>query len=176
MDSTPSQTSASNAVVTEMHKEGQQATSSPTSLRVTREARASPQLNSGNDALSITTSEVDPGISAPSTDPHVLTDKTRSASDGLEIISLHLKQEQDLDSLEDDPITMVDDSEEDEEEDKNIEIHSTTNDETKDIQLPHLHLQGPFSCKNSKIKFFFSSLKSIHWKLRRQKLKLKSLD
>ncbi|GKE28115.1 hypothetical protein Tco_1443499, partial [Tanacetum coccineum] len=39
----------------------------------------------------------------------------------------------DLDSLEDDPIIVVDDSEEDEKEDKNEEIHSTTNDETEDI-------------------------------------------
>ncbi|GKG21944.1 hypothetical protein Tco_0384539, partial [Tanacetum coccineum] len=38
----------------------------------------------------------------------------------------------DLDSQEDDPITVVDDSKEDE-EDKNAKIHSTTNDETEDI-------------------------------------------
>ncbi|GKG19744.1 hypothetical protein Tco_0376843, partial [Tanacetum coccineum] len=37
----------------------------------------------------------------------------------------------DLDSLNDDPIIMVNDSKEDEEEDKNEEIHSTINDETK---------------------------------------------
>ncbi|GJZ76046.1 hypothetical protein Tco_0640511 [Tanacetum coccineum] len=67
MDSNPSQTSASTPVVAEMHKEDQQATGGPTSLGVTSEARANPQLSSG------------PG-------PHVLADKTKSVSEGLETV------------------------------------------------------------------------------------------
>ncbi|GJV35280.1 hypothetical protein Tco_1407757 [Tanacetum coccineum] len=46
MDSNPSQTSASTPVVAEMHKEDLQATGGPTSLGVTSEARANPQLSS----------------------------------------------------------------------------------------------------------------------------------
>ncbi|GJX54724.1 hypothetical protein Tco_0283093 [Tanacetum coccineum] len=97
-------------VVVEMHKEDLQATGGPTSLGVTSEVRANPQLSSGmsafnlnepiystsfiihsgsaskNDASAISIAGVDPGISAPSTDPHVLAGKTKSVSDGLEIV------------------------------------------------------------------------------------------
>ncbi|GKE42902.1 hypothetical protein Tco_1470186, partial [Tanacetum coccineum] len=41
---------------------------------------------SGYDASAVSTAETDLGISAPSTDPHVLADKTKSISDGLEIV------------------------------------------------------------------------------------------
>ncbi|GKB48937.1 hypothetical protein Tco_0899690 [Tanacetum coccineum] len=188
MDSNPSHTLASTPVVVEMHKEDLQATGGPTSLGVTSKVRVNPQLSSGmsefnlnepiystsfiihfefasrNDASTISTAGVYLGISAPSTDPHVLIDKTKSVSDWLEtvlttsdtgtsnaaktseeikfgaikiedltklvpIVKVDFK---DLDSPEDDPITVVDDSEEDK-EDKNAEIHSTTNDETEDI-------------------------------------------
>ncbi|GJR20709.1 hypothetical protein Tco_0969236 [Tanacetum coccineum] len=124
MDSNPSQPPVSTPVDTGMHKEDQQATGGPTSLGVTSEARANPQLSSG-------------------TDPHVLADKTKSISDGLEIVlttpeigtsnAAKTIDFKDLDFPEDDPIIVVDDSEEDEEEDKNEEIHSITNDETEDI-------------------------------------------
>nr|GEU82782.1 hypothetical protein [Tanacetum cinerariifolium] len=127
-----------------MHKEDQQAAGGLTSLGVTCEEGAHPQLSSG-------------------TDSNVLADKTKSVSDELEtvlttpeIINVTQPSEEikfgeikledlvilvpnvnadfkDMDSPEDDPIIMVDDSEEDEEEDKNDEIHSTINDETKDI-------------------------------------------
>nr|GEX27009.1 hypothetical protein [Tanacetum cinerariifolium] len=46
MESNPSQHSASTLVDTEMHKEDQQATGGPTSLGVTSEERANPQLSS----------------------------------------------------------------------------------------------------------------------------------
>nr|GEU36880.1 hypothetical protein [Tanacetum cinerariifolium] len=86
----PSQTSASTPVVAEMHKEDLQATGGPTSLGVTGEARANPQLSSGmsafnlnepiystsfiihsesasgNDASAISTAEADLRIFAPS--------------------------------------------------------------------------------------------------------------
>ncbi|GKF24667.1 hypothetical protein Tco_0076989, partial [Tanacetum coccineum] len=89
MDSNPSQTSAFTPVVAERHKEDQQAAGGPTSLGVTSEEGAHPQLNSGmsaftyiepvflasyifhfdfasgNDASADFTTEVDPKISAP---------------------------------------------------------------------------------------------------------------
>ncbi|GKC38388.1 hypothetical protein Tco_1050772, partial [Tanacetum coccineum] len=110
MDSNPSQPPFSTPVDTEMHKEDQQATGGPTSLGVTSEARANPQLSSGmsafnlnepiysasfiihsestsgNDASAVSTAEADPGKSAPSTDPHVLADQTKYVSEGLKTI------------------------------------------------------------------------------------------
>ncbi|GJZ05555.1 hypothetical protein Tco_0539348 [Tanacetum coccineum] len=53
IDSNPSQTSASTLVVVKMHKEDQQATGGPTSLGVTSEARANPQLSSGMSAFNL---------------------------------------------------------------------------------------------------------------------------
>ncbi|GJU08350.1 hypothetical protein Tco_1124780 [Tanacetum coccineum] len=199
-----------------MHKEDQQVTGGPTSLGVTSEARANPQLSSGmsafnlnepiysasfiihsestsgDDALVVSTAKADPGKSAPSdfvpqqqgmnegtkntsydqlfasTDPHVLADKTQSVSEGLETVltqptigkgassiarqveedksSRTIKLEdleklmssvqpsfKDLDSTEDDPIIVVDDSDENEEAD---EVHATANVETEDTSVP----------------------------------------
>ncbi|GKE62328.1 hypothetical protein Tco_1512695 [Tanacetum coccineum] len=106
MDSNSSQPPVFTPVDPGMHKEDQQATGGPTSLRVTSEARANPQLSSGNDASAVSTAEVNPGNSAPSdfvpqqqgikkelkntsydhlfagTDPHVLVDQTKSISEG----------------------------------------------------------------------------------------------
>ncbi|GJX66203.1 retrovirus-related pol polyprotein from transposon TNT 1-94 [Tanacetum coccineum] len=88
MDKNPSQPSASTHVVAEMHKEAQQATSDPTSLGVTGEVKADPQLSSvvsvsstehvfststiihsksasGHDALADFIIEADLGKSAP---------------------------------------------------------------------------------------------------------------
>ncbi|GJY16269.1 hypothetical protein Tco_0386691 [Tanacetum coccineum] len=90
MDSNPSQPLVSTPVDIGMHKEDQQTTGGPTSLRVTSEARANPQLSSGmstfnlnepiysasfiiysesasgNDASTASTTEADPENSAPS--------------------------------------------------------------------------------------------------------------
>ncbi|GKE38147.1 hypothetical protein Tco_1461552, partial [Tanacetum coccineum] len=71
MDSNPSQPIVSTPVDTGMHKEDQQVTSGPTSLGVTSEARANPQLSSAsfiihfesaseNDASAASTAEADP--------------------------------------------------------------------------------------------------------------------
>ncbi|GJV34384.1 hypothetical protein Tco_1394784 [Tanacetum coccineum] len=160
MDSNPSQTSASIPVVAEMHKEDQQATSGPTSLGVTSEARANPQLSSGmsafnlnepiysasfiiysesasgDDASTVSTAEVDPGISAPSTDPHVLADKTQSVSEGLETVLTQPITRKWASSIarqvkEDEASRTIND--EDEEADK---VHATTNVETEDTSVP----------------------------------------
>ncbi|GJX84764.1 hypothetical protein Tco_0335538 [Tanacetum coccineum] len=90
MDSNLSQLLVSTPMDTGMHKEDQQATGGPTSLGVTSEVRANPQLSSGmltfnlkeriysasfiihsesasgNDALAASTAEADLGNSAPS--------------------------------------------------------------------------------------------------------------
>ncbi|GJU45796.1 hypothetical protein Tco_1203062 [Tanacetum coccineum] len=110
MDSNLIQTSASIPMVAKMHKENQQAIGGPTSLGVTSEERDDPQISSGisafnlndpifsssfishsesasgNDASIVSTAKVNPGKYAPSTDPHVLADKTQSISEGLETI------------------------------------------------------------------------------------------
>ncbi|GKE11860.1 hypothetical protein Tco_1415411 [Tanacetum coccineum] len=110
MDSNPSQPPVSTPVDTGMHKEDQQATGGPTSLGVTSEAIANPQLSSGmsifnlnepiysasfiihsesasgNDASAASTTEDDPEKFAPSTDPHVLADQIKSISEGLETV------------------------------------------------------------------------------------------
>ncbi|GJS60436.1 hypothetical protein Tco_0655220 [Tanacetum coccineum] len=90
MDSNPSQPPVSTTMDPGMHKEDQQATGGPTSLGVTSEARANPQLSSsmsafnlnepiysasfiihsesasGNDASAVSTAKVDPRNYAPS--------------------------------------------------------------------------------------------------------------
>ncbi|GKD13357.1 hypothetical protein Tco_1197764 [Tanacetum coccineum] len=188
MDSNPSQPPVSTPVDTRMHKEDQQATGGPTSLGVTSEARANPQLSSsmlafklnkpiysasfiihfesasGCDASKDSTAKADLGLSAPSdfvpqqqgmnegtkntlydhlsagTDPYVLVDKTKSISEGLEIVLTQPIIEQgassiarqpsfkDLDSPEDDLVIVVDDTDEDEED----EVHATISSETED--------------------------------------------
>nr|GEV60538.1 hypothetical protein [Tanacetum cinerariifolium] len=119
-DSNPSHPLVSTPIDTGMHKYDQQAADGPTSLGVTSEEGAHPQLSSGYDALADSTAEVDPGTSAPNdylpsqqgkdkgtknyslnyifagTDPNVLADKTKPVSDRLELSLLHLKQEQEM--------------------------------------------------------------------------------
>nr|GEZ35548.1 hypothetical protein [Tanacetum cinerariifolium]GEZ35901.1 hypothetical protein [Tanacetum cinerariifolium] len=122
---------------------------------------------SRNDASAAFTAEADLGNSAPSTDPHVLADQTKSVSEGLETViaqprtgkrvssvARQIEEEEasstiklkdlakivlnvqpsfkDLDSPKDDPVIVVDDSDEDEED----EVHATTNVETEDTSVP----------------------------------------
>ncbi|GJW23043.1 hypothetical protein Tco_0033665 [Tanacetum coccineum] len=123
MDLNPSQPLVSTLVDTGLHKEDQQATGGPTSLGVTSEARANPQLSSGSNLS-------------------VLVDKTTFARDGLKTahadsganeesraddISLKVKLEDLLDMLKDtrsafftpdsppdEPIIILDESKEEE--------------------------------------------------------------
>ncbi|GKE75658.1 hypothetical protein Tco_1537699 [Tanacetum coccineum] len=86
-------TKASTLVVAEMHKEDQQANGGPTSLGVTSEARANPQLSVEEDEASRTIKLED-----------------------LEKLVLSIQPSfKDPDSPKDDPIIVVDDSDEDEE-------------------------------------------------------------
>nr|GEV74959.1 hypothetical protein [Tanacetum cinerariifolium] len=131
MDSNPSQPLVFTPVNTGMHKEDQQTTGGLTSLGVTSKERGNPQLSSGmsafnlnkpiyltsfiihsespleNDALALSIIEAHPGNFAPSD---------------------FVPQQVDLDSPEDEPIIVFDDTDEDKED----EIHAATNDETKD--------------------------------------------
>ncbi|GJS70388.1 hypothetical protein Tco_0703229 [Tanacetum coccineum] len=97
MDSNPSQPPVSTTMDPGMHKEDQQATGGPTSLGVTGETRANPQLSSasfiihsesasGNDASAVSIAEADLGTFAPSTDLHVLSEQTKSISEGLDTV------------------------------------------------------------------------------------------
>ncbi|GJX93530.1 hypothetical protein Tco_0348116 [Tanacetum coccineum] len=148
-------------VDTRMLKEDQQATGGPTSLGVTSEAIANPQLSScmstfnlnkpiysaafiihsesasGNDALAASTVEADPRNSAPSTDPLVLTDQTKYVSEGLETILTQpitgkgASSVANLDSPEDDHVIVVNDSDEDEDD----EVHATKNSQKYKLEL-----------------------------------------
>ncbi|GJZ82529.1 hypothetical protein Tco_0647702 [Tanacetum coccineum] len=77
-DLNPSQLPSSTLVAVGMHKEAQQATSGPTSLGVTSEEGAHPQLSSGH--------EVDLGKSDPYDSVSKQQEKTKSASERLEIV------------------------------------------------------------------------------------------
>ncbi|GJV38699.1 hypothetical protein Tco_1411176 [Tanacetum coccineum] len=167
MDSNLSQPLVSTPVDTGMHKEDRQATGGTTSLGVTSEQE--PTLNSIVGMNKGTKNTSYDHLSA-GTDPHVLIDKTKSVSEGLETILTQLTTQKrpssiarqveeeeasstikledlaklishvqpsfkDLDSLEDDHVIVVDDSDEDEETEKD-KVHPTPNAETKDTSVP----------------------------------------
>ncbi|GJU94579.1 hypothetical protein Tco_1319335 [Tanacetum coccineum] len=125
MDSNPSQPLVSTLVDTGIHKEDQQATGGPTSLGVTGEARANPQLNR-NDASAVSTAEANLGKSAPrasSIARHVEEEEASSIiklEDLAKMVSKVQPSFKDLDSPGDDPVIVVDDSDED--------VHTTTED------------------------------------------------
>ncbi|GKE39958.1 hypothetical protein Tco_1463363 [Tanacetum coccineum] len=137
----------STPVDTGMHKEDQQATGGPTSLGVTSEARANPQLSSGIDLhiLADKTKSVNEGLENVLTQPITRkgansvasqieedTSSTIKLKDLAKLVSHVQPSFKDLDSPEDDPVFVVDDSDEDEED----EVHSTINSETKDTSVP----------------------------------------
>ncbi|GJU19525.1 hypothetical protein Tco_1152867 [Tanacetum coccineum] len=118
MDSNPSQTFASTPVVTEMYQEDQHATGDLKSLGVTSEERANPQLSSGLETI----------LTQPITKKRASSItrqvEEEEASRIIKLVDLtklvsHVQPSfKDLDSPEDDPIIVVDDSDKDEEADK----------------------------------------------------------
>nr|GEX90480.1 hypothetical protein [Tanacetum cinerariifolium] len=76
LDSNPSQPSASTPVVAEMHKEDQQATGGPTSLEVTNEGGANPQLNSDYPIIVVDESEVEEESKETHATKHTNTEDT----------------------------------------------------------------------------------------------------
>ncbi|GKC50695.1 hypothetical protein Tco_1073440, partial [Tanacetum coccineum] len=157
MDSNPSQPPVSTHVDIRMHKEDHQATGGPISLGVTNETRANPLLSSGMSAFNLnkpyysssfivhsesasgcdasadSTAEADPRLFAPS--DFVEEDEasiTIKLEDLAKLVSSVQPSFKDLDSPEDDPVIVVDDTDEDKED----EVHATTNAETKDTSVP----------------------------------------
>ncbi|GJV41189.1 hypothetical protein Tco_1419629 [Tanacetum coccineum] len=160
--------------------EATKAIGGPTSLGVTNKERANPDLSSGNDASAVSTAKVDPGKSAPrasSISRQVKEDeasRTIKLEDLAKLVSSVQPSFKDLDSLEDDPIIVVDDSDEDEEANK---VHATTNVETEDTSVPKSSSPRSSQIQElTKLCFLIFSLKSINWNLRRTKLKLKLLS
>ncbi|GJY49059.1 hypothetical protein Tco_0439015 [Tanacetum coccineum] len=153
-DKSPSHPSPPTPVVGEMHKEAQQAAGGPTSLGATSEEGAHPQLSSGHDASADSTAEADPRNSAPNDSIPSQQDQTKSAGDGLKTahtdscineesradhISKKIKLEDlsDLlkdtrsafftpDSPQDEPIIILDESEEEEEVSKDKDTHASS--------------------------------------------------
>ncbi|GJV91175.1 hypothetical protein Tco_1538988 [Tanacetum coccineum] len=158
MDSNPSQPPVSTPVDTRMHKEDQQVTGGLTSLGVTGEARANPQLSSGmpafnlnepiylasfiihsesasrNDASAVSIAEADPGKYAPSN----FVPQQQGMNEGTKntlhdhLFAVFSQASKTWIHLND-PIIVVDDNDEDEEADK---VHDTANVETEDTSVP----------------------------------------
>ncbi|GKC46779.1 hypothetical protein Tco_1064501 [Tanacetum coccineum] len=82
-DKNPSHPSPPTLVVSEMHKEAQQAACGLTSLGATSEEGVHPQLSSGHDASTDSTTETDHGLSAPNDSIPSQQDQTKSGGDGL---------------------------------------------------------------------------------------------
>ncbi|GJV38790.1 hypothetical protein Tco_1417230 [Tanacetum coccineum] len=129
MDSNPIQTSASTPVVTEMHKEDQQATGGPKSLGVTNEERADPHLNSGMLRLmlsAIPIAEVDLENLCSLRRRSLKNNQAGGSGKAEECIKVYETQVlKDLDSPED------------KEDDKREEAHTTSNVETEDASVPN---------------------------------------
>ncbi|GKC79912.1 hypothetical protein Tco_1130686 [Tanacetum coccineum] len=167
MDSNPIRPLVSTLVDTKMHKEDQQATGGPTSLGVTSEERANPQLSSGMSALNLNkpnfsvsfiihpesapghdvladfTAKADPGLPVPNDSippqqgmdegtkntsyDHIFVEASTTIHGDKEEASSIIKLEdltklvsqiqpsfKDLDSPEDDPVIIIDESDKDE--------------------------------------------------------------
>nr|GEZ85832.1 hypothetical protein [Tanacetum cinerariifolium] len=139
-----------------MHIEDQKAAGGLTSLGVTSEEGSYLQLSSGMsasnlnhpilsisfiihsesasgcDALKDSIAKANPEKSAPRIDLNVLSDKAKYVSEGLETV---LTAPETGKGAKDDPIIMVDESEEDK-EDKDEGIHANSNVETEDTLVP----------------------------------------
>ncbi|GKD96687.1 hypothetical protein Tco_1380584 [Tanacetum coccineum] len=114
MDSNPSQPSVSTPVDTKMHKEDQQATGGPTSLGVTSEERAHPQLSSEKGASSTPIhGDKDEASIAIHGDKEEAS-STIKLEDLAKLVSQIQPSFKDLDLPKDYPVIIVDESDEDE--------------------------------------------------------------
>nr|GEW43377.1 hypothetical protein [Tanacetum cinerariifolium] len=135
IDLNPSQPPVSTPVDTGMHKEDQQTTGGPTSLGLTSEERANPQLSSDQTKYvcerleTILTQPITrKGASSIASQIEVETSITVKLEYITKLVSHVQPSFKDLDSLEDDPVIVVNDSDEDEDD----EVHATKNVEIKD--------------------------------------------
>ncbi|GJT14370.1 retrovirus-related pol polyprotein from transposon TNT 1-94 [Tanacetum coccineum] len=155
-DKSPSHPSPPTPVVGEMHKKAHQAAGGPTSLGTTTSFILHSESASRHDALTDSTAEADPGLSAPNDSIPARQDQTKSTRDGLKTahtnsgineesraddISKKIKLEDLLnllkdtrsafftpDSPQDEPIIVSDESEEEEEVAKDNDTHASSHD------------------------------------------------
>ncbi|GJU14105.1 retrovirus-related pol polyprotein from transposon TNT 1-94 [Tanacetum coccineum] len=155
-DKSPSHLSPPTPVVGEMHKEAQQVAGGPTSLGATSEEGSHPQLSSGCDASVDSTAEADPEISAPNDFIPSQQDQTKSARDRLKTAHTNLGTNEEsraddiskkiklydllnllkdtrfafftIDSPQDEPIIVSDESKEEEEVAKDKDTHASSHD------------------------------------------------
>ncbi|GJW10239.1 hypothetical protein Tco_1576066 [Tanacetum coccineum] len=123
LDINPSQPPASTLVVVGLHKEDHQATSGPTSLGVTSEGGANPQLSSAKSKVG-----ADSGLSAPKDS---ISQTTRNDEGPNKLSPDHISAGVnfiDLDSQADDHILFINESEGEKEDE---EIHATKHTETE---------------------------------------------
>ncbi|GKA26818.1 hypothetical protein Tco_0712927 [Tanacetum coccineum] len=134
-DKSPIHPSPPTPVVGEIHKEAQQAAGGPTSLGATSEDGAHPQLR--HDALADSTTEADPELC---TNEESKADEI-SKKIKLEDLSDLLKDTRSTfftpDSPQDEPISVSDESEEEEEVAKDKDTHASSHDVPKDTLIPH---------------------------------------
>ncbi|GJX28980.1 hypothetical protein Tco_0237059 [Tanacetum coccineum] len=147
-DKSPSHPSPLTLVVGEMHKEAHQAAGGPTSLGATSKEGAHPQLSSGCDASADSIAEADPEISAPN-DSIPLQQGTNKESRADEISNkIKLEDLLDLlkdtrsafftpDSPQDEPIIILDESEEEEEVAKDKDTYASSQGVPEDTSIPY---------------------------------------
>nr|GEX66717.1 hypothetical protein [Tanacetum cinerariifolium] len=131
MDTNPSQPPGFTPVDVGMHKEDQQVTGGPTSIGVTSKEGSHPCLSSVKGANTISKHIDEANLEGDEFTSHDEISKEIKLEDLSKIVQNVKADFMDLDSLEDDPIIVVDESEDDE-EDKDEGIHVDSNDETKD--------------------------------------------
>ncbi|GJW45764.1 hypothetical protein Tco_0077410 [Tanacetum coccineum] len=144
MESNPSQTSVFTPVVTEIHKEDQQATGGLNFLwSLVKKEQTLSSVVVWYDASANSTVEADLGKSAPNKGAiniakqikEVEASSTIKLEDLAKLVQSVQPSFKDLDSPEDDHIIVVDDSDKDEEVDKDG-LHVTSNIETEDDSVP----------------------------------------
>ncbi|GKB71062.1 hypothetical protein Tco_0932474 [Tanacetum coccineum] len=120
-------------------REAQQAAGGPTSLGATNEKGAHPQLSSGHDASANSIAEADPRLSAPN--DSIPSQHANEISNKIKLKDLSdiLKDIRSAfftpDSPQDEPIIVLDESEEEEVEKDNT--HATSHDVPGDTSIPH---------------------------------------
>ncbi|GKB71229.1 hypothetical protein Tco_0932641 [Tanacetum coccineum] len=173
MDKSPSHPSPPTPVVGEMHKEAQQATGGPTSLGATSEEGDHPQLSSDQTKSAgdgLKTAHTDSGLNKESRADEI------SKKIKLEDLSDLLKDTRSafftIDSPQDEPIIVSNESEEEEEVDKGKDTHATSHDVPEDTSIPH-----PPSLKSAQIEELIAQvqlLQSQKNELKQQKAKVKA--
>ncbi|GKA49055.1 hypothetical protein Tco_0742013 [Tanacetum coccineum] len=191
-DKRPSHPSPPTPVVGEMHKEAQQAAGGPAYLGATSKDEAYPQL-SRHDASADSTAEADPGLFAPNDSISSQQDQTKSAGDGLKTTQTDLGTNEESkadeiskkiklvdlsdflkdtrsafftpDSPQDEPIIVLDESEEEEEvaKDKDTYASSHNKDELEQqkekVKVASLKARSSFPDINQLTNLLVTSLK-----------------